>query len=99
MIDVAASDMAGNTGMSSATVIVPHDMGRYHGFHKTGQGGGATGVRVTLSGHGSLGYGDQNGVTGFQGGQVVAGSLDLGMRDRGCRFSGFWRQPRQRQWQ
>ena len=54
-IDVTASDMAGNTGVGSAVVIVPHDMGRKHGFHGTGhqgsqgetEGGGLT-ARVPM---------------------------------------------------
>ena len=42
-IDVTARDIAGNTGGGSAVVIVPHDMGRNHGYHGTGHEGSGGG--------------------------------------------------------
>jgi hypothetical protein len=53
-IDVSAGDMAGNTAFASAQVVVPHDMGRNHGFHGTGHGGVSTGTGITHHGHKSL---------------------------------------------
>jgi hypothetical protein len=69
-IDVTASDMAGNTGVGSAVVIVPHDMGRNHGFHGTGhqrsQGDNGGGKAHGKGSHGSGGKGDGAGSLGGQ---------------------------------
>jgi hypothetical protein len=67
-IDVTASDMAGNTGVGSAVVIVPHDMGRNHGFHGAGhqgsQGDNGGGKAHGKGSHGSGGQGDGAGSLG-----------------------------------
>ena len=73
-IDVTASDMAGNTGVGSAVVIVPHDMGRKHGFHGTGHHGsqGGNGGERT-HGKGTHGPGGQGDGAGSLGGQTGTG--------------------------
>jgi hypothetical protein len=78
VIDVTASDMAGNTSLASATVTVPHDMGRNHGFHGTGDTGSSTSGNAKHHGHGHDGEGDQGGVTGSQGDQQGMGSTSSG---------------------
>jgi hypothetical protein len=56
IIDVFASDMAGNTGSDFSVVIVPHDRGKNHGFHNLGSGQ-----------NGNQGGGDQDQGSGHHG--------------------------------
>jgi hypothetical protein len=58
-IDVTLSDMAGNASLDTATVIVPHDKGRKHGFHGTGDTGSSTSGNAKDHGHGHHDKGDQ----------------------------------------
>jgi hypothetical protein len=64
-IDVSASDIAGNTGFASAVVVVPHDMGRPHGYHKAGQG----------DNNGSQGHQKGDGSSSHSGGKKEVGTL------------------------
>jgi hypothetical protein len=75
VIDVTASDMAGNTGLESATAIVPHDMGRHHGFHGTGQEGPSRNGGAKHHDRGTHGHGGQGDVGGSptSGGVIVIG--------------------------
>jgi hypothetical protein len=63
-IDVTLSDMAGNASLHTAAVIVPHDRGRNHGFHGTGDTGSSTSGNAKHHGHGHNGQGDQGPGTG-----------------------------------
>jgi len=63
-IDVTLSDMAGNTSLDTATVIVPHDKGRNHGFHGTGDTGSSTSGNAKHHGDSHHGQGDKGVGTG-----------------------------------
>jgi hypothetical protein len=78
-IDVSAADMAGNTAFATAQVVVPHDMGRHHGFHGTGHGGVSTGTGATHHGHKSLSHIGHHGKHHMQGsGAGGTGTSDSG---------------------
>jgi hypothetical protein len=65
VIDVTANDVAGNSGQGSAGVVVPHDMGRHHGFHKSAHPGMPSGTGVRVHRHGLHHHGGKHGKTGF----------------------------------
>jgi hypothetical protein len=64
-IDVTAGDIAGNASFASAVVVVPHDMGKPHGYHKAGQG----------DNNGSQGHRQGDGSSSHSGGKKDVGTL------------------------
>jgi hypothetical protein len=73
-IVITADDVAGNAGLSSARVVVPHDLGRHDGSHGTGHPGMSAGAGVTSHLHRFHGHYGKVGKSGAKEGHRAAGS-------------------------